>query len=151
MSVITDFLTNFTQFFAPDVAIVPTAVASATTAAQGQFSTTTDAIKIASRTSTTTTIAVKLRKSKAANSAVDATSPLTIIIAAEVGQAVTAPKAEDVTVGTFVSQIGGGSQFCTITVMPDASGIVTMTIVTSTVASTVQLRHRTFATTFAAT
>lgn len=149
MANILDFLTPFTQFFAPDVAIVPTATASATTALQGQFSTVDATTRLATRTATNTVISVRLRKTKMPGSAVDATSPLIILIDAGSGNTVTAPTAA--ATGILVSVTGGGARWAQVVVQPDAAGVVTITIATSANASTVQLRHRTFATTFAIT
>lgn len=149
MSVITDFVTNFIQNFAPTVQVSPVAAASATTAAQGQFSTVDNSTAIAVRTTTNTVVSVKLRKGLAPNSAIDALSPLTILIDAGSGNTVTAPTSA--TAGTLVSVTGGGARWAQVVVIPNASGVVTITIATSAQASSVQLRHRTFATTFAAT
>jgi len=143
---ITDFLTPFTQFIAPDVQINPTATPSAITAAQGQFSTlSADPVSapIVARATTTTTVTVKLRKSKMANSAVDATSPLTILITGASGtiDSVTPP-----TAGTLLNSTGIGAISATITVLPNASGIVTVAIVSSgNIVTTTVLCHRTFA------
>jgi len=146
---ITDFLTPFTQFFAPNVQIVPTATASATTALQGQFSTVDATTKLATRTTTNTVISAKLRASKMPGSALDLTSPLTILIDAGSGNTVTAPTTASA--GTLVSVTGGGTRWAQVVVLPNASGVATITIATSASESTVMLRHRTFATTFAAT
>lgn len=149
MSVITDFLTNFTQFFAPDVAVNPAATASATTALQGQFSTVDSSTVMAVRATTTTTINVRLRKSRAPGSAVDTTSPLTILIDAGLGNTITAPTLAST--GTLMTSIpAAASRWSQITVMPDATGKVTIAITSSADAATrVQLRHRTFATSIA--
>lgn len=149
MANITDFLTPFTQFFAPNVQINPTATPSAITALQGQFSTlSADPVSapIVARATTTTTISVKLRKSRMAGSAIDTTSPLTILVSLASGTINTAnPSA-----GTSVNATGLGAQRATITVQPDASGIVTVPIVSSgDIVATVMLRHRTFSTTAA--
>lgn len=143
MSTISDFITNFTQFFAPDVQVDPTAAATGITAAQGQFSTVDTSTVMVTRATTTTTVSVKLRKSKAPNSAVDPTSPLTILIESASGtiDSVTA------SAGTVLNRTGVNTQFATITIEPAKTGIVTAAIVASgNVVTTTVLRHRTFAT-----
>lgn len=146
MSVITDFVTNFIQNFAPDVQVTATATPSATTAAAGQFSTVSSdpvSAPIVARSTTTTTVTVKLRKSRGPNSAVDPTSPLTILISGASGtiDSVTA------SVGTVINATGLGTQRAIITIMPAATGIVTAAIVSSgNIVTTTMLRHRTFAT-----
>jgi len=149
MSVIPDLLTQLTQFLAPDTQVSPIAAASAVTALQGQFSTVDAATAIAVRATTTTTINVRLRKSRAPGAAIDATSPLTILIDAGSGNTITAPTSAST--GTLVTSVPADiSRWAQITVIPDATGKVTIAITSSADAATkVQLRHRTFATTFA--
>lgn len=143
------FLQKLAVGIAPSVQLSPVAAASAITALQGQFSTVDDSTALVARSTTTTTVSAVLRKTVAAGSALDTTSPLTILIDAGSGNTVTAPTTT--ATGTLVSVTGGGARWAQIVVMPNASGVVVIAITTSASASSVQLRHRTFATTFTAT
>lgn len=146
MANILDFITPFTQFFAPNAQISPVATPSAITALQGQFSTlSADPVSapLVARSTTTTTVSVKLRKTKMPGSAIDTTSPLTILVSLASGTINTATPAT----GVSVNATGLGTQRAIITVQPDASGIVTVPIVSSgDIVATVMLRHRTFST-----
>ena len=147
MANILDFITPFTQFFAPDEQISPVATPSAITALQGQFSTLSDnpvSAPLVARSTTTTTVTVKLRKTKMPGSAIDTTSPLTILVSLASGTINTATPSA----GTSINATGLGTQSAIITVQPDAStGIVTVPIVSSgNIVATVMLRHRTFST-----
>lgn len=143
---ITDFLTPFTQFFAPNAQISPVATPSAITALQGQFSTLgADAVSapIVARSTTTTTVSVKLRKTKMPGSAIDTTSPLTILVSLASGTINSAMPDK----GALINATGLGAQHAIITVQPDASGIVIVPIISSgNIVATVMLRHRTFST-----
>ncbi len=143
---ITDFLTPFTQFFAPNAQISPVATPSAITALQGQFSTLGDdalSAPIVARSTTTTTVSVKLRKTKMPGSAIDTTSPLTILVSLASGTINSATPDK----GVLINATGLGAQHAIITVQPDASGIVIVPIISSgNIVATVMLRHRTFST-----
>ena len=143
---ITDFLTPFTQFFAPNAQISPVATPSAITALQGQFSTLSAnpvSAPIVARSTTTTTVSVKLRKTKMPGSAIDTTSPLTILVSLASGTINSATPDK----GALINATGLGAQHAIITVQPDDSGIVTVPIISSgNIVATVMLRHRTFST-----
>ena len=143
---ITDFLTPFTQFFAPNAQISPVATPSAITALQGQFSTlSADAVSapLVARSTTITSVSVKLRKTKMPGSAIDTTSPLTILVSLASGTINSATHA----LGTIINATGLGAQHAIITVQPDDSGIVIVPIISSgNIVATVMLRHRTFST-----
>jgi hypothetical protein len=90
-----------------------------------------------------TGIRVKLRKTKMPGSAIDTTSPLTILVSLASGTINSATPA----MGVLINATGLGAQHAIITVQPDASGIVKVAIVSSgDIVATVMLRHRTFST-----